>query len=246
MVSRTEPPGEDDGFPLARRSSWVIRRESPHDRLGDLHVDRDADRHVVRESQAERGGQGQASGSPRGSPAAGRPAPRCTTPRRRAPRTGRRSPARTCVPVIHAVGVGDHDADRREHVRGEQRRRRRTASPAVFRSLSLREAVMPISSRKRQSTPWNRSTKKLSSARVTSALQAADRADDDAAEEQVQAGVEEDLVEQLAADDALSSLAWSCRRRCRRGVPSSRGPSPARPPLPLRAAWPAWWPCSPT
>ena len=35
--------------------------------------------------------------------------------------------------------------------------------PAVFRSFSFRDAVMPISSRNRQSTPWNRCMKKLSS-----------------------------------------------------------------------------------
>ena len=41
------------------------------------------------------------------------------------------------------------------------------AGPAAFKSFSLRDAVMPISSRKRQSTPWNRLMKKLSSSRVT-------------------------------------------------------------------------------
>ena len=82
---------------------------------------------------------------------------------------------------------------------GASRPKAMNRQPAVLRSLSLREAVIPISSRNRQSTPWNSLTKKLSSARVTSwPLQAADEADDDPAEEQVEPGVEEDLVEQLA------------------------------------------------
>ena len=33
--------------------------------------------------------------------------------------------------------------------------------PAVLRSLSLREAVIPISSRNRQSMPWNSLTKNV-------------------------------------------------------------------------------------
>ena len=39
--------------------------------------------------------------------------------------------------------------------------------PAVCRSLSRRAAVIPISSRNRQSTPWNANTKNLSSSATT-------------------------------------------------------------------------------
>ena len=74
--------------------------------------------------------------------------------------------------------------------------------PASRRSFSLRDAVMPISSRNRQSTPWNAMTKKLSSScDDLLALQPTDEPDDDAAEEQDQPGVEEHLLQKLTGED---------------------------------------------
>ncbi|CFS32829.1 Uncharacterised protein [Mycobacterium tuberculosis] len=46
---------------------------------------------------------------------------------------------------------------------GASRPKKTNPLPADARSFNLRDAVMPISNRNRQSTPWNAATKKLSS-----------------------------------------------------------------------------------
>ena len=102
-----------------------------------------------------------------------------------------------------AVGVRHHDADRREQVRGEHAEGdvRQPGRPQVLELA--RGGHAHFQQEEAEYALEQRHEEAVVGAGDFGALQAADQADEDAAEEQVQAGIQEDLVEQFPRDDAL-------------------------------------------